>query len=431
MPFLNADDETLDAQALSRRQRKRLGEMLGVVLSSNPFYMKKFSGLRFNPEADPLSQLPLTTRAELQEDQAGHPPYGSDLSYPSDRYIRMHQTSSSSGGAPLRWLDTRESWSWFIRCWDILYRAADIRPADRFIFPFSFGPFIGFWAALESALASDHLCITAGGMTTAARLRLIFDHSITVICCTPTYALRMAEVAAGQGLDLTRSSVRALIVAGEPGGSIPTTRSRIEQAWGARVFDHTGMTEIGSCSFECVEAPGGVHVLETEFIPEVIDASTESPLPDGEVGELVLTNLGRWGSPLIRYRTGDQVCMLRHRCACGRWFARLDGGILGRTDEMFSIRGNNVFPASVEEIVRGFHEIGEFRIMVDRRSALTELRIEVELTAAESAENDAVLRRLEEEIQNRLHFRPKACLVPPGSLPRFETKSRRMAYMDS
>ncbi len=429
MPLPDAGDETLNPESILRLQRKKLRDMLDVVLSNNRFYVGKMSGIRFDPNSDPLNKLPLTTRSELQEDQASHPPYGSNLSYPSDRYIRMHQTSSSSGAAPLRWLDTRESWSWFDRCWDIIYRAASIRPTDRFIFPFSFGPFIGFWAALESALASDHFCISAGGMTTAARLRLIFDHAITVICCTPTYALRMAEVGAEQGLDLTRSSVRALIVAGEPGGSIATTRSRIEQAWGARVFDHSGMTEIGSCSFECVEAPGGVHVIETEFIPEVIDPTTELLLSEGEVGELVLTNLGRWGSPLIRYRTGDQVCMLRHRCACGRWFARLEGGILGRTDEMFSVRGNNVFPASVEEIIRGFHEVREFRIMVDRRSALTDLRIEVELT--KDTEKRSVLRRLEVEIQNRLHFRPKACSVPPESLPRFEMKSRRVVYLDS
>ena len=429
MAFYAAEEETLDRDALDRLQRCKLSDMLKIVLASNAFYARKLAGVRFDPLHDPLERLPVTTRGELQENQAEHPPYGSNLTYPLQRYVRMHQTSASTGTTPLRWLDTKESWAWFKHCWAILFHAAGLQPADRFVFPFSFGPFVGFWAAFESALDLGNISIAAGGMTTSARIRLILEHAATVICCTPTYALRMAEVAAAEGLDLARSPVRALIVAGEQGGNIPTTRSRIEGAWGARVFDHTGMTEIGSCGFECAEAPGGLHVIESEFIPEVIEPSTGAAVPEGEIGELVLTNLGRWGSPLIRYRTGDQVRMLRRRCACGRWFARLEGGILGRTDEMLVIRGNNVFPSVIEEIVRSFDEAVEFRLVVDRGGALAQLRIEVEARAG--ADSVRLGQRVGNAVRDRLHFRPEVSIVAPETLPRFEMKARRVAYADS
>src|SRR5262249_40288293 len=154
----------------------------------------------------------------------------------------------------------------------------------------------------------------------------LLDNEVTVVLCTPTYALRLAEVARDEQIDLAASSVRALIVAGEPGGSIPATRQRIESAWGARVFDHYGMTEIGALGIECPEHPAGLHLLETECIAEVIDPETAGLVPPGQVGELVLTNLGRLGSPLIRYLTGDLVKIDPKPCPCGRSFMRLDGG---------------------------------------------------------------------------------------------------------
>jgi phenylacetate-CoA ligase len=335
----------------------------------------------------------------------------------------MHQTSGS-GGTPLRWLDTPESWEWFKRCWQVIYSAAGFRAEDRFAFPFSFGPFIGFWAAFEAAAALGRLCLPAGGMTTRARLRYILENEATVVCCTPTYALHMAEVAAEEGMDIAHSAVRALLVAGEPGGSIPATRAKIESAWGARIFDHPGLTEVGPWGFECLEAPGGVHVIETEFIPEVIDPVTTGPVRAGEIGELVLTNLGRHGSPLIRYRTGDQVRMTRGRCACGRHFARMEGGVLGRTDDVLWVRGNNVFPSAVEAVLREFDAVAEFRIRVDGSGPMTELCLDVEpVTPAAASGLDG---RIVNAVRDRLGFSPRVTLVPPGALPRFEMKAKRL-----
>jgi phenylacetate-CoA ligase len=235
----------------------------------------------------------------------------------------------------------------------------------------------------------------------------------------------MAEVARSEGVDLAGAKVSKLIVAGEAGGSIASVRGRIEEAWGARVYDHTGMTEVGALSFECHESPGtGVHINEAEFIVEVIDPETGGAVAEGEVGELVLTNLGRWGMPLIRYRTNDRVRLTRGKCACGRWYARLEGGILGRYDDMITVRGNNVFPTGVEAIIRKFAEVAEFRVTVTGTAALAEVLIEVE-PVPDCAVADRLAEQVGRAIRDTLSFRAAVHTVPCGSLPRFEMKARR------
>src|SRR5262249_44096806 len=186
-------------------------------------------------------------------------------------------------------------------------------------------------------------------------------------------------------IDLAGSPVRALIVAGEPGGSIPETRSRIEAAWGARVFDHNGLTEVGAAGIECPENPAGLHLLETEYIAEVIEPASAEPMATGQIGELVLTNLGRWGSPVLRYRTGDLVRVDPKPCPCGRCLVRLDGGILGRTDDMIHLRGNNFYPGALEDVIRRFPEVVEYRVEVDPSASLPVLRIELEPAASAPA----------------------------------------------
>ena len=260
-------------------------------------------------------------------------------------------------------------------------------------------------------------------MSSAARLRFLLDNQATVVLCTPTYALRLAEVASQQGIDLKGGSVRLLIVAGEPGGSIPATRARIESAWGARLFDHNGMTEVGPVGVECTENPAGIHILETHYLAEVIDPKTTQPVPSGSLGELVLTNLGRSGSPVLRYRTGDLVKVDPEPCPCGSPFMRLQGGILGRTDDMIHIRGNNLYPSALEAIIHRFPEVAEYRVEVDESETLTVLRIELEPTSDSLATGlaDRVARTIREE----LLFRAEVKTLAPGSLPRYEMKAHR------
>jgi phenylacetate-CoA ligase len=403
---------------LTRLQCDRLAALLGKILPQNRFYARKFAGL---DPAD-LARLPFTTKAELLADQAAHPPYGTALTYPVGRYRRLHQTSGTSG-RPLRWLDTTESWSWMLDNWVKVYDLAGVRPGERLFFPFSFGPFLGFWTAFDAAGRAGCLPLAGGGMSSGARLRFLLDNEATVVLCTPTYALRLAEAARAEGIDLAASPVRALIVAGEPGGSIPATRARIEAAWGARVFDHTGMTEVGPLAAECVAGPGSLHVLETEFIVEVIDPTTGRPVNEGVEGELVVTNLGRVGSPVVRYRTGDLVKIDRGPCPCGRPWARLAGGVLGRVDDMIVLRGNNVHPSAIQTILHRFAEVVEYRVEVDRGGALPVLRIDVEPHPA--AAGDAVAARVAQAVRDELLFRAEVRAVAPGALPRFDMKAQR------
>jgi phenylacetate-CoA ligase len=239
-------------------------------------------------------------------------------------------------------------------------------------------------------------------MSSELRLGMIESVGAAVVCATPTYALRLAEVADATRHDgwLAGLGVRAIIVAGEPGGSIPATRQLIERRWGARVIDHHGLTEVGPVSFECWERPGGLHVNEAEFVAEVIDPARATPVPDGTMGELVLTNLGRTASPVLRYRTGDLVVRRRGVCACGRTLAWLDGGILARADDMVTVRGVNVYPAAIEAVLRQIDGIAEFRSTVAREGAMRTLSIEIELDPAAVAP-DAVRERAARELQGR------------------------------
>jgi phenylacetate-CoA ligase len=407
---------------------ERLSALIKRIYGRNSFYTRKLdaAGIDVASLSFPrdLATLPLTTKRELIADQQATSPWGTNLSEPLDRYTRYNHTSSTTG-TPLRWLDTTESWQWMLQCWKAVYAGAKVDARDRIFFPFSFGPFLGFWTAFEAGCQMGAHCIPAGGMSSQARLSIIETLHPTVICCTPTYALRLLEVAGEMGgPSPSASSVRVIIVAGEAGGSIPSTRQRIEQGWGARVIDNHGLTEVGPISFECWEAPGGLHLNEAEYICEILEPGSDRAVPDGERGELVVTNLGRSASPLIRYRTGDVVVRRSGTCACGRSDARLEGGILARLDDMVSVRGVNVYPSAVESVVRRFGEIAEYRATVGSHGSLRDITVEVELTnsverAAEVAAH--VAAALRESLGLHVHVR----IVDANTLPRFEMKSRR------
>jgi phenylacetate-CoA ligase len=408
-------------------QLARVRSLIGAVLPGNRFYARKLAGLDPNNLRTPadFARLPFTTKAELAADQNEHPPYGSALTFPVEKYCRLHQTSGTSTGSPLRWLDTPESWEWLLGCWRVSFPFMGLTARDKLYFPFSFGPFLGFWTAFEAATRAGFLCIPGGGMTSTARLRFLLEHACTVVFATPTYALHLAELAAKEGIDLARSPVRAVVVAGEPGGNIPATRERIETVWGARVFDHYGMTEVGPVAIESAEQRGTMYLLESEYLAEVLTPGTDTPAPAGEFGELVLTNLGRVGSPLIRYRTGDMVRVSSDPDPVGRTWRRLEGGILGRADDMIHVRGNNLYPGAIEAIVRRFPQVAEYRIVIDHTGPLADLRLEVEPASGDGRElADSVGRAVRDELLFRVEVRAVAC----GSLPRFEMKAKRLVH---
>jgi phenylacetate-CoA ligase len=417
-----------------------LRALLAEVVPKNPFYGRKLAavGCSALPSslADFTARFPFTTKAELVADQAANPPYGTNLTYPLTRYTRCHQTSGTTG-TPLRWLDTPESWAAMTDDWVRVFRAAGVGPGDRILFAFSFGPFLGFWLAFEAGQKIGALCFAGGGMSSAVRLKLLLENECTVLCCTPTYALHLAEVAAQEKLDLSRSRVRTILVAGEAGGSVPGTRERLSKAWnGARVFDHHGMTETGPVTYEHPTQAGNLVVMEHSYFAEVVNPASGQPVPDGETGELVLTTLHRTGSPLIRYRTGDlvQSCpksevqspkptgvpilVTRHPSPV----TLLQGGILGRVDEMVIVRGVNVYPTAIEQLVREFPAVAEYRVTHDTRGAMAELTVEVEA-------DDATAAALGHRLHEALTLRIPVSAVPAGSLPRFELKAKRWARL--
>lgn len=408
--------ETAAPEAIRDGQLARLNSLLSRVLPSNAFYAK-----RLGPTHPPVSwadfeRFPFTTKADLVEDQASSPPLGSIATHPPEQYAVYHQTSGTMG-RPLMVLDTPESWDWWAECWQYVYAAAGVHPSDRIFFAFSFGPFIGFWSAYAGARRLGAMVIPGGGLDSKGRLQLLKQTKATVLVCTPTYALRLAEVAQAEGIVIRDGSIRVTIHAGEPGASIPAVRARIEDAWGARTFDHAGATEVGAYAFSC-PARGGLHLNEAEFIAEVLDPASGKPCGEGQHGELVVTNLGRAGWPVIRYRTGDVVVMGTQSCACGRTFLMLPGGIVGRTDDLVVLRGINVYPTAIEAIVRTL-EIDEFRMIRTRNGSMEELTVEVEAT-------DTVAERLAAAFRERLGVRIATRPVGAGSLPRGDLKARRL-----
>jgi phenylacetate-CoA ligase len=414
--------ETANCEDLAAHQLSRLRMLLKELLATNPFYGEKLrnagiTDARLVHSLEDLKSLPFTSKSQLVEDQEMHPPFGTNLTFPLERYIHLHQTSGTTG-KPLRWLDTRESWDWWARCWGAVYSAAGVTAADRIFFAFSFGPFIGFWAAWAGSEKIGALGISGGAQDSRQRLRNLIELQATVLCCTPSYALHLVEVAREENIDLEKSAVRKIIVAGEPGGSVPGTKARIEEAWRARIFDHTGGTEIGAHGLTCL-GQCGVHLNEGEFLIEVIDPLT---LKSADEGELIITNLDRIGSPVLRYRTGDHVRLNREACECGRTFVRMDGGIIGRIDQMLIVRGVNIFPSSLESIVRSFPRIQEFRVIVDEINEMDEIQIVVEV-AGNNPED--IVKALGREAAHRLGLRIGVELADQP-LPRFEMKAARV-----
>lgn len=416
--------------AIASDQLEQLRSLVTELFPGNKFYSNKLNaaGITFDIASleDFSTRFPFTTKRELVEDQSANPPFGTNLTYPLERYTRFHQTSGTTG-TPLRWLDTPESWDVMVEGWSEILRVAGARAGDRVYFAFSFGPFIGFWLAFESAAKIGCLCVPGGGLSSAARLGAIIDNQIDIVCCTPTYALRLAEVAREEKIDLKTGHVRVLVVAGEPGGSIPSVRARLEESWpGAKVFDHHGMTEVGPVTYECPKRSGVLHVLESAFYAEVIDVKTGKPADPGVAGELVLTTLGRVGSPLLRYRTGDLVKLQKSDkpCVCGRVEMGLDAGILGRTDDMVVVRGVNVYPSAVDEIVRKEDDVVEYRVELSVDRAMPEISLQIE-PGSQCRDVAGLVRNLERHFETALALRVPITTVPAGTLPRFEMKSQR------
>jgi len=432
--YWNPKNETLPREALRALQHLKLKRLCEWAYAKSDFHRRRWDAAKFHPDQltslDDLRRIPFMTRGEWMDAQAEAPPFGSLLATSRDHAVRYHTTSGTTGKTPLRVLDGTKDWEWISEMWAYGLWGFGLRSSDVVLFAFSYGTFIGFWGAHYACEKIGCLVLSTGSATTESRVRSIIDMGVTVVCSTPTYALRMWQCAAEMGIDFTRDSkVERLIVSGEPAGSIPAVKRQLESAWGAKVGDTAGMTEIGSIMiFECARQPGGTHIIEDHFIEETLAYEGDRPLPYGERAERVVTSLGRGFIPLIRYRTNDLVVKIPHSaCDCGRTGDIYHGGIQGRWDDMKLVRGTNVYPRAVESIVRECAAVDEFQILLTREGVMDEICVLVELKPGREDHWGSLCDRLHVDLADAHEgLRFKVEQAPPNSLPRFELKAKRL-----
>ncbi|MFN2593584.1 MAG: phenylacetate--CoA ligase family protein [Actinomycetota bacterium] len=432
-PYWNPRHETMPRDELEALQTRKLRNLVEWTTSQVPYHAKRLNDAGVTVDSieslDDLKRIPFMTRDEWMQGQLDHPPYGPILAAPEEAAIRYHLTSGTTGKTPIRVLDSMKDWEWIAEMWCYGFWGFGVRPTDRVFFAFSYGTFVGFWGAHYACEKIGCLVLPGGNMMTEARVNQIVDMQATVVCSTPTYALRMAQEARSMGIDLANGSVERLILSGEPAGSIPATKKLIEEQWGAKAGDTAGMTELGTIMmFECEHQPGGAHIIEDHYIEEVIDPETGEAVPYGEPGERVVTSFGRGFIPVLRYRTRDLVLKVPgSSCVCGRTFDIYEGGIRGRVDDMKLVRGTNVYPRAVEAIVREYDAIDEFQIHLYTAEGIRdeiELLVEVPDASIDSDRLCAELGKTLAEAHEGLRFDVQ--IVNDGSLPRFELKAKRV-----
>jgi phenylacetate-CoA ligase len=428
--YLEPEIETASRAKLARVQTERLREQVQHAYRSSPFYRRKLDAAGVTPAAVrelwDLSRLPFTTKDELKQDQAEHPRWGTLLAVPFEQVLRVHMTSATTG-RPLAFLDTADDWYGFYHSYARSLYAFGVRASDMVMAAFSYGPWIGYWSGFYAAQDLGACVFPAGGLSTEQRLDALRTYPITVLGCTPSYALYLAEQAARKGIDLAKETkIRITWHTGEPGASIPATKARIEAAFGAQAFDLPGLTEIAAWGFECDARSGVTHVHEDYCYPEVLDEH-DRPVGPGGRGELVFTSLYRRAMPLLRYRTRDLVQVSDRPCPCGRSLLGLEGGVLARLDDMKKVRGIIVYPRRVEEIVRTHADVDEFQIVLRRVEGLDDILVRIDPAPTLGA---ADRRGLEEAVAGSLAvglgIRVTVELTEPGALPRWDHKARRV-----
>jgi phenylacetate-CoA ligase len=428
--YLEPRLERASRAEMRRLQERRLREQVRHAAAHSPFYRRAFRAAGLTPRAlrtlDDLCRLPFTTKDELKANQAEKPPWGDVLAVPLADVLRIHMTSATTG-RPLAFLDTAADWHGFYHSYARSLHAFGVRKRDMVMAAFSYGPWIGYWSGFYAAQDLGCLVFPAGGLSTEQRIDALRAYPITVLGCTPSYALFLAEQAARHGIDLAKETqVRITWHTGEPGASIPATRARLEAAFGATAYDLPGLTEIAAWGFECDARSGLTHVHEDYCYPEVLDERGE-PVGPGGRGELVLTSLYRKAMPLIRYRTRDVVQLADRRCPCGRTLVAFEGGVLARLDDMKKIRGIIVYPRRIEELVRPHTVVDEFQIVFRRHEGLDDILVRLDPSPALSAaERTALGGAVADDLRTGLGIRVTVEVGVPGCLPRWDHKARRV-----
>lgn len=428
-PYWDEELETMPREQIKELQLQLLKETVHLAYNNSPYYRTTFAAAGVFPDdlhgLEDLNKFPFIDKKTLRKRQEVAPPYGDLVCVPTDDLVYLSASSGSTGvptASPFTWQDF-EDWQDFEAR---LFWSSGLRPTDIYCHSLQFTLFVG-GPDVIGAMKVGALSIWAGAIPSERLLDILKKWNATAIWTTPSYAWYLGETAQSQGLDpLTDLSVRKIFVAGEPGGSIPETRQRIEALWGADLYDYYGLSDIfGACAGMC-EAKEGLHWAEDHILAEVLDPETGKEVAEGERGELVITSLKKKARPLIRFRTGDIVSYTTERCSCGRTHMRLHG-IHGRVDDMLIIRGVNVFPSDIEKVVRQNHDLtGEYRLVVAEDKHLAILTVEVEHVEVYRGELDELAQRVVGDVYKILGFKPRVKILPPNSLERSSHKAKRV-----
>ena len=432
--YWNPKIELMPRAELNRLQLRRLRAALEHAWENSPFYRKRMEKDAVTPDKilsldDFFQKFSLTRRADLERDQLDHPPFGTRLTLPLEQPLRYHSTSGTTGKPPVRAFDSERDWVWGGDAWATSLYNFGVRPGDVVMVAFGYGSFIGFWGAHYGFEKIGCRVHPTGSMDSKTRIQMMLDLGVTVLCCTPSYAIRLLHVAQEEGIDLgVRSRVNMIVVAGEPGASIASTRDVIERGFNACLGDFMGTTETaGMMASTCSKRCGGLHINEDRFLTEVVNPLTLEPVPYGEQGMMVVTPLLKEAMPLFRYATNDIVVRQPGNiCSCGRTLDLFMGGILGRYDDMVKVRGVQLTPQMIEEIVRGFSDVEEFFSTVENWQGLDTLLIKLEFKPeTDQAAAERAVLAIKQQVKKNIGLSPEVRVEPRNTLPRFELKARR------
>jgi len=431
-PFWNPFLETLAPQRIRDLQLAKFKRIFSWAFERSPFYRRLYRGAGIEPgdlkTLEDVARVPKVDKALLKKAQEEEPfPYGSLLCLPLSEVVEFRQTSGTTG-QPVYQADSWPDWEWWSEAWSFILWAQGYRPRDRVFFPFGYNVFVAFWAGHYAAEKLGCEVVPGGVLDTAARVLKIQELRCTAMMGTPTYLLNLAEVARSRlNLDPALLTIDKITCAGEPGASIPSTKRRLEEAWGAKVYDHAGATEIGAWGFECSAQAGGIHANEALFLVEIEDLETGRPiLEPGRRGKMIITAFDRQAQPCLRFDSKDIIEWSAEACPCGRTFRLVPGGVLGRADDITKVKGVLLAPSAIEEVVRSFDELGgEYEVVVERVGDSERISLKAELNPGAEGRREEILAALKDSLRLKTNLGYLIELHPLGALPRYEVKARR------
>jgi phenylacetate-CoA ligase len=424
--------ETLPQKEIKNLQLKKFRRIFEWAYEKSHFHHSLYRKAGIKPEdirsLDDIRHIPTVEKSMMRDIQRKDPfPYGDTLCVPLDEVSEYHQTSGTTG-QPVYQADSWQDWEWWSECWSYILWAQGYRPTDRIFFPFGYNVFVAFWAAHYAAEKIGAEVVPGGVLDTQARILKIQETKATAMMATPTYVLVMAETARRKmGIDPASLTINKITCAGEPGASIPTTKNRMQNAWGAKVYDHAGATEIGAWCYECEEQSGGLHVNDGFFLVEIQDIETGETIEEaGRMGKMIITALDRYAQPCIRFDSKDLIMWSSDPCPCGRSFRTIKGGVIGRTDDITKVKGVLLAPSAIEEVVRGIHGLSdEFEVTVDRKADIDQITLKVELTPDSRDKEDSIKTQLKDQLRLKTNLGYIIEFHDYGTLPRHEVKAKR------